>query len=469
MSVFIKQNDLWIKFEDVDEGCSTNDCLQALGYYHNQFYSFTNYNMPYEYGHYNDNILMVCLKVMSEDIICVIASPGRQTLTNEEVTEYMQDFDFAHDYSRYSLESDLDCAIVEHNYSIQFVADALGLSFSPDDKMLHSSRLKYNFFFDGGFLVGYEISDGYNREAHEMKDQGSWVYDLIEKHSINYHGKDDEAAIREINIQAKAYYKLPGGIKNDYLDSFKNSDGSYNFMMLLVAMYQETEHESIINYSDCKCICHQELKYDGTIDVGLDKLLNYKYRDYVISFDDKGKFLSCKNYLQSIKKSDSTGKNIEVDNTSKENDFLNNFFGVDIFNEPNESWEYEGKFEGTGKGYYFIKKGLNNEFFTECKIIAFENGGSNFLWQPILYNENTLFSIVLTIERYLMGNVNMTYDQCVLKYQDRQDLSSIDMEYGDYKICINYGFDKNEIRLTLWTHINGSSAFPVGRVGISHS
>ena len=41
----------------------------------------------------------------------------------------------------------LDDAIAEHNYSIQFVAEALGLPYSPDDKILYSSRFKYNFIF----------------------------------------------------------------------------------------------------------------------------------------------------------------------------------------------------------------------------------------------------------------------------------------------------------------------------------
>lgn len=293
MGVFIKKDNQWTLCKDIEEGGSTNSDLEALGFDNNQFYSYTNYNLPYDYGENSDNILTVCLKVMTEDIICVITCPARKTLTDEEVLYYMKDFDFANDYSRFSMESDLDSAIIKHNYSIQFVAEALGLKFSPDDKSLHSDRFKYNFYFEGGFLTGYEISDGYNREAHEMKEQGSWIYDLIEKHAINYHGSNEDAMINEINIQANAFQNLPGGITNKYKESFKNADGSYNFRMLLVAKYQGTEYEMGINYEECKCICHNELKFEGNTEEGLDKLVKYRYRDYVLTFDEKGQFISC--------------------------------------------------------------------------------------------------------------------------------------------------------------------------------
>lgn len=298
MGVFIKKDNQWVKCNEIKEGGSINSDLLALGYEHNQFYSYTNYNQPHDYGDDIDDILSVCLKVMTEDIICVIASPGRNTLTEAEVSYYMQDFDFAHDYSRFSMESDLDSAIAEHNYTIQFVAEALGVSYSPDDKVLHSNRFSYDFFFEGGFLTGYEISDGYNREAHEMKEQGSWIYKQIESHAINFHESNEDAVVNEINIQARAFLNLPGGITNQHKDNFKNADGSYNFMMLLIAKYQGTEYESSISYDDCKCICHQELKYEDNIEEGPDKLVKYRYRDYILSFDEKGQFISCEYSIQ---------------------------------------------------------------------------------------------------------------------------------------------------------------------------
>ena len=240
MSVFYKQGDQWVVKQGVSDNASINDCAKAMGYEHNQFYSYTNYNQPYDYDTNSDGILCVCLKVMTEDIICVVTNPGRTTLTDAEVRRYMQDFNFSFDYSLYTMESDLDEAIAEHNYSIQFVAEALGIPYSPDDKILYSSKFKYNFIFEGGYLVGYEIADSYNREAHELKDSGSWLFQKMESHAERYHGSNDDV-IREINIQAKAFYNLPAGMHNQFLPEFVNADDSYNFKMLLDKMDEKIE------------------------------------------------------------------------------------------------------------------------------------------------------------------------------------------------------------------------------------
>jgi hypothetical protein len=206
----------------------------------------------------------------------------------------MKDFDFSREYSLYSLESDLDSAITEHNYSIKFVADALGIPYSPQDNILYSSALKYNFIFDNGFLVDYEIADDFNREAHELKDNGSWIYQSIESHARNYYGSNDKEIIKEINIQANAFYNLPNGVNNHYLQNFMNSDESYNYKMLLVTKYQGSEYGQGLSYEDCKCICHDELTFEGNSKEGLDTLTTYRYRDYLLSFDNRGNLHSCK-------------------------------------------------------------------------------------------------------------------------------------------------------------------------------
>lgn len=298
MSVFIKKENQWIACENIKPNASINDSLEALGYDNNQFYSYTDYHQTYDDEQRKDNIFSVCLKAMTEDIICVIANEGRKVLTDDEVSQYMKNFDFKSQYSLYTLESNLKMAIALRNYSINFVADALGLPYSPDDKVLYSEKFKYNFFFEGGFLTGYETADGYNREAHELRESSPSFFELIEKHARSYHGMNENDIVREINIQAKAYENLPGGVRNEYFYDFQNADKSFNMAMLLVAKYQKSQYELCLNYEDCKCVCHNELIFDGESVVGLDRILKYKYRSYIVSFDDKGRFLSCTNGRQ---------------------------------------------------------------------------------------------------------------------------------------------------------------------------
>jgi len=294
MSVFVRQGNQWVVSQKINESGSINDYLQSLGYDHNQFYSYMNFEQPYDYDNNSDSIQCVCLKVMTDHIICVITNPGRTSLSDAEVNYYMKDFDFSREYSLYSLESDLDSAIKEHNYSIKFVADTLGIPFSPQDSVLYSSALKYNFIFDNGFLVDYEIADGFNREAHELKDNGSWIYQSIESHALKYYGSNDKEITKEINIQANAFYNLPNAVNNQYLQNFMNSDGSYNYKMLLVTKYQGSEYGQGLSYEDCKCICHDELTFEGNSEEGLDTLSTYRYRDYLLSFDKQGNLHSCK-------------------------------------------------------------------------------------------------------------------------------------------------------------------------------
>lgn len=293
METFVKRGNQWIAVEGINENSSINDCLKTLGYDHNQFYSYTNFDLPYTYDENDDNIFTVCLKVLTDEIICVLACPRRKSLTDTDVYHYMKDFDFSRAYDYYAMESDLDSAIAEHNYSIDFVAGALGVPYSPDDKILYSSRLKLNFIFEGGYLAGYEIADGYNKEAHDLKNNGSWIFEQIESYAQKYHSSNNDDLIREINIQSKGFYNLPSGVNNEFLPEFANADGSHNYMMLLVAKYKGTEYEQGIDYEDCKCICHNELKFVGNDEDGLDKISKYRYRDYIISFDEKGRFLSC--------------------------------------------------------------------------------------------------------------------------------------------------------------------------------
>lgn len=311
MNIFVKRGREWALYNDTPLKGSINDALQSLGYDHNQFYTYMDYGHTYESNNEDESIFSVCLKAMTEEIICILANDGLTVLTDADVNRYMRDFDFKHEYNQYSLTGDLDDAIIERNYSIQFVAEALGIPYSPDDKVLYSNRLKYNFFFEGGYLSGYEIADGYNREAHDMKDSCSWIYQEIESHARKYHGMNESARINEINIQCHAFYNVPEGIQNANLSEFQNGDGSYNFKMMLVTKYQGTEYGQGITYDDCKCICHNELKFAEKDEEGFDKLIKYRYRNYILAFDENGNLHSCE-YNRSLSSFSNTSQSSQT-------------------------------------------------------------------------------------------------------------------------------------------------------------
>jgi hypothetical protein len=145
--------------------------------------------------------------------------------------------------------------------------------------------------------------------------------------------------------------------------------------------------------------------------------------------------------------------NINTSTSVRANEFLQNFFGVNIFAEPNDFWHYEGRYDGKNERYIFINNDLKDNLFKKCKAIVFKSGATTFLWEPIPYDEFIPYQIALKIERDLLGNVNMTLSQCLQKYEIKSSTSSFQIKYGEYTINIDFGFDKKEIGLVLWTRL----------------
>lgn len=125
--------------------------------------------------------------------------------------------------------------------------------------------------------------------------------------------------------------------------------------------------------------------------------------------------------------------NINTCISVRANNFLQNFFGVNIFAEPNNFWNYEGRYGGKNERYIFVSKDLKDNLFKKCKAIVFKSGATTFLWDPIPYDEFVPYKIALTIERELLGNVNMTLSQCIQKFEMTSSTHRFMIEHGVYK------------------------------------
>lgn len=63
-------------------------------------------------------------------------------------------------------------------------------------------------------------------------------------------------------------------------------------------------------------ICHQELKFEANTEEGLDKLAKYRYRDYILSFDEKGQLVSCEFNEQKSNRSTSSSNSNSISPSS---------------------------------------------------------------------------------------------------------------------------------------------------------
>ncbi|MBQ9285941.1 MAG: hypothetical protein IJ209_06660 [Bacteroidaceae bacterium] len=135
-------------------------------------------------------------------------------------------------------------------------------------------------------------------------------------------------------------------------------------------------------------------------------------------------------------------------------EFLSDFFGVNVLREPNEEWTFEG-IHPINKYYKFSSDRLQDTFFNSCNVIAFKDGGANFLWQPVPYTMNNALQIAFLIERNLFCQTDMTYEDCVSKHREHlQSYNSIDFKDDEYNISISHDTSEDTMTLTLWTNLN---------------
>jgi hypothetical protein len=58
------------------------------------------------------------------------------------------------------------------------------------------------------------------------------------------------------------------------------------------------------------------LKFEANTEEGLDKLAKYRYRDYILTFDEKGQFVSCEFSEQKSNTSTSSSKSNRISQSS---------------------------------------------------------------------------------------------------------------------------------------------------------
>ena len=157
-----------------------------------------------------------------------------------------------------------------------------------------------------------------------------------------------------------------------------------------------------------------------------------------------------------VTQQDSTVPEPEVNEVVSREEFLKSFLGIDLTSEPDEKWTFEG-IHPVSKYYKFRSDKLQDSPFKSCEVLAFKDGGANFLWQPVLFNMKKALNIAWQIERNLYGHHDMTYEDCVAKYKDKLlTVNSIDLRNEDeeYPASISYNTETDEMSMTLWTPIN---------------
>ena len=138
-NVFVKLGTNYILKEKEWKG-SINGVCAKLGYDTNQFYTY----FPSDDGIKSD-INYICFEIFTRDIVCVLCEDNVYELKEQDINNFLKDFDFSRIYSVYNRDTDLSEGIKRKNLNINFLAKALRIAYNKNstDTVLISDIFKY--------------------------------------------------------------------------------------------------------------------------------------------------------------------------------------------------------------------------------------------------------------------------------------------------------------------------------------
>lgn len=261
ISIYVPEIDgVYKKLESTPSDTSLNGICKSLGYSTSLFYSW-----------FTDNNLMICFKVFSEDIICVVSNKNLgEKLVSTDVKEIMkkEGFDYEREFSVYNREDLLKEGIEGEFLTQEFMEDVTHKK--VNDNKLVDTKNDYTYYFKDGLLIDFNSNDGLVGFAKEMK--GSPVFNLVENNAKMIF-TDKEQVIKEINIQFKAFSNIP----TNQLDIAKGSSYNYNFARYFIENCRpKISYDEFMEYTNGQA----ELQ-----DRSSSKKI-FKYYDRVYNFED---------------------------------------------------------------------------------------------------------------------------------------------------------------------------------------
>jgi len=197
---------------------SINSCLNYLGYRKGTFYDWMT----------PDESIIVCFKILSTDIICIISDYDLGTeISKEKVSRLLNDngFDYSKKYGAYFVEDDLESGIKGKYLTLSFIEKATHVK-AVNNKITDNLN-GYEYTFKNGIMVSYKSLDGYNKWAKEYMGEW-WFSKLKEKAETKFSNKKDIVAY----INKQCDYCADVGF--NWLTERKIKQYDYNFGLLCI-------------------------------------------------------------------------------------------------------------------------------------------------------------------------------------------------------------------------------------------
>tara|TARA_B100000953_G_scaffold283958_1_gene263354 strand:- start:93 stop:1016 length:924 start_codon:yes stop_codon:yes gene_type:complete len=265
---------------DVDiEPKSINNIVKFIGYNSDQFYTYSDYDNK------NSKIVVIILKIFTDDIICVLTDDTVTSISKKEVQNYLTGFDVKEEFSSYDIESTLKDGIENKSLTKQFLSEVFQKDISGNSIIIN--QIGYELHFTNDILSSFNPSDGLNKWAKMWKNEYPSTFRKYNEAASRYWD-DENKILNEINKQADAFSNVPNGYQNEYIPLHTNPDGTINFKMLLVTHYTKD-----ITLKEFKELNHGRYELSNEFnDKDNYKRTTYRLNNTLYTFDENGKFVN---------------------------------------------------------------------------------------------------------------------------------------------------------------------------------
>lgn len=212
-------------FVKLDVGAmSFNDTAEHLGYHPNQLRMFSNYDDPSFYW--------VAYKIFTKEIVHIATS--HDVLTPTLVQQYAVDYKAKYDSG--DIEDILEEGIANGSLTSGYLSEVLQLGTIDPNGSAVSQLIGYELVFMDGKLIGYNANDGFNKWGKLIKESNPKLFSSYVV-AIRKRGGTEEMVREEINAQGNAFASIPQGLLNPYIDRYRSSDGTIDFIKLKATHY----------------------------------------------------------------------------------------------------------------------------------------------------------------------------------------------------------------------------------------
>lgn len=265
--------------------CSANNIGEFCGYPNPKFYS---YDVEIEEGEY----VTILFKAFSTDIIAVHLpyDADSDILPRKTLNVWLKDFDYAKEFDPYNRKETLNEAIEEGSFNKEFMCEVLHLPYSSyaQSNTITDKKHGYKYKFNSdGILESYTSVDGLDYRVKDTKETNPKMFAEWDNYLRQYWGKNQKGYVDEFNAQMKAFWEIPEGMQNIYLELVAiRGDYVYNFFVL--DMVLNARDETLANF---KKYTHGGAKLISARNTPVGKILTYRYKHLDLLFDGDGAYI----------------------------------------------------------------------------------------------------------------------------------------------------------------------------------